>query len=144
MHLWLSLFNGIPAVSAIAAAHCYVVVAIFMLLPVSGGMLGLRGCQWAATKPTGTGEPPALCSVTLVSNDWLHARLFVGPISLFICAIVGLCACLLTTEGAVTVPSKSTFSQVLLSTVAAASKSLRRSFCLLLGICVLVIAAKLQ
>ncbi len=76
------LFDGNPTVSAFAIACSYVVVAVFMLL--SGGMLEVRG--WAATKPAWAdpiAKPPAAlpeCSVTAVSNDWLHVRLCAGPI----------------------------------------------------------------
>ena len=141
MHL--RLFDSIPAMFTFAAARSYVVVAVFMLL--SGGMSEERG--WAATNPAwadliATGKPPALCSVTVVSNDWLHARLFAGPISLAISAIAGFCACLLTTKGAA--PSNSTFLRVHASMTTNATKSLHRSFCLLLGSCALAIAAKLQ
>ena len=141
MHL--RMFDGIPTVFAFAAARSYVFVAVCMLL--SGGMLGVRG--WAATE---TARPLALalaapgCSVTTgsISNDWLHARLSTGPISLVISVIAGFFACLLTTDDAA--PSKSTILRVHSSAGAAAHKSLCRSFCLLLASCALVIAVKLQ
>jgi hypothetical protein len=155
--------DGFSAIFTFAAARSYVVVAVFMLL--SGGMLAVRG--WAAIKPAwadlcATGEPPVTSGP--ISNDWSHARLFAGPKLLVINVIVGLCACLLTTNGAAPGPSKSTIRflhrQLEVRTVAlavalrtnlfctvASSKSLCRSFCCLLGSCVLAIvtkAAKLQ
>jgi hypothetical protein len=136
-------FDCISAVFAFAAACIYVAVAVFT--PLSEGMLGFRG--WTATKPAWadpTAKPPALWDVTSgpIVYDWLHARLFAVLISLAISAIVGLQACFLVPEAVA--PSKSTFLHVLSSMATNANKSLRRSFCLLLGSCALAITAKLQ
>jgi hypothetical protein len=96
VHSHLSSFDGIPAVSAFEAARHYVSIAICMLL--SGDANGVRG--WAATKPAWADLSAKPRTTGSISNDWLHARLFAWPISLVISVIVGLCACLLTKEGA--------------------------------------------
>ena len=134
MH-WRS-FDGTPAVSAFATACSYVVVAVFLLL--SGGMLEVR--RWTATIPAWAdliAKPPAAlpeCSVTAVSNVWLHVRLCAGPIS----------GCSLTTEGAAS--SNSTFSPLLsrMTSHGYANKSLCRYFCLQFGSCAIASNANLQ
>ena len=138
----LRLFGGIPACFAFAAVLSYVVIGVCMLL--SRGMLEVRTEPAWAHLTGHRDKPPTLWAVTIgsIAYDWLHARLLAGPISLAISAIAGLCACLLTTE--VAVPSKRTFSQVLSSMTTNANKSLRRSFCSLLGSYALTSTDKLR